>query len=414
MKFCIDCGQKLEENSTKCRNCGKDYGQAAPQEDLQDQDSTVVLETQAPDTPTMESPSQIQEENNVSWQTGPGTQGFAPEDQYSPIVSTPHYESDQPYSPPPFGYGDNANMPGGSHTENVVVTGLKHLGSSPLMIIACVFLSLVVLVSGVVAVLGFLSFDISDTIDEIYDIAIENINLDEWDELIEEFSDFFDVSGSPTDRIDSAFESIRSAVDSFGNIIGWTVFALNMLPVVFLALILLGMWLHVGASLSKVPNKMSTSGLTIVKTMTILQLIGYILVPVGFLTSYFVLSKTFAESIDGGLLLGVFIIVLITILLFIALPVIYSIEIIRTVNTVKKTIKTGIASKKVSGFVSTFNIIMGVFYIFSALIAMLAKVEVLGLIITLSNAGFYLLTGIAIKKYKNKMQDLAYMAAPIF
>lgn len=128
-------------------------------------------------------------------------------------------------------------------------------------------------------------------------------------------------------------------------------------------LMLLGMWLTFGASLSRGP-RMSTAGLTIIKVMLIILQV-LLAIAMGIVAIAFLIGMI----AGGGLLsdlgmgdvaregVGIMLVVLLVISLVYTLICIFIAKTIKTINTVKYTIQTDKASANVSPFVAVMCII---------------------------------------------------------
>lgn len=187
------------------------------------------------------------------------------------------------------------------------------------------------------------------------------------------------------------------------------------------ALMVAGMWMTYGSAKSD-NERMTSSGLTLVKVATVITLIltcilvGFIVLTFSLALVLFkaggILPEIWGESENNaiaallnGSFIALFTIILVLVVVIGALAIIYEAFAIKTVNSIKSTIETGRPTVKASSFVAVMSIIIGGFYILSALLSLEESSFVAILNSLLSSASFILL-GIVLLNYKNKISEL--------
>ena len=134
-------------------------------------------------------------------------------------------------------------------------------------------------------------------------------------------------------------------------------------------LIILGLWLTVGAGGNKNNDRMSTAGLTIIKVIKIISLIGVcICFGIGIIAG---IIGLIALGVNGGRYSGPGLVAaVICFLIFIAVFVfvlIFYIKVLKTIGSAKKVASTGMPNNKASGFVAVILFIIGISGVLSAL-----------------------------------------------
>lgn len=187
---------------------------------------------------------------------------------------------------------------------------------------------------------------------------------------------------------------------------------LGMIPGI---LIMSGLWMVYGTCVSR-NNRPSTSGLTMIQVINILYLVFFglgmlillivLLIAVAATGSLGEYGNDMANAAGIGMLVAFFLIAGIAAFVFV-----YYIKILTTISKVKKTIRTGIPNRKVSGFVAVMCFISGGFSVLSGLIstAGLAYANIstiLTILSSLLSGSLMILIGVLIFLYKNKMQQL--------
>ena len=134
-------------------------------------------------------------------------------------------------------------------------------------------------------------------------------------------------------------------------------------------LIILGLWLTVGAGGNKNNDRMSTAGLTIIKVIQIISLIGVcICFGIGIIAA---IIGLIALGVNGGRYSGPGLVAgIIAFLILIAafvLVLIFLIKILKTIGAAKKVAATGMPNNGASGFVAVILFILGISAVVSAL-----------------------------------------------
>ncbi len=132
------------------------------------------------------------------------------------------------------------------------------------------------------------------------------------------------------------------------------------------ALIALGMWLTYASAASKQNSGMSTGGLTLVKTILIIQLV-FVCIAIGIVVLAFLVAiaasmgSLYMEPTVGpaGSVGIVAALVLVIAVAFFILLIVYYAKAIKTVNTISMTARTGKLSDNVSMFVAVMAFIAG-------------------------------------------------------
>ena len=134
-------------------------------------------------------------------------------------------------------------------------------------------------------------------------------------------------------------------------------------------LVILGLWLTVGAGGNKNNDRMSTAGLTIIKVIRILGLIGFCIC-FGILLIASIIGLI-ALGVNGGRYsgpgLGVGILGFLILIGVFVFGLIFLIKVLKTIGAAKKVAATGMPNNGASGFVAVMLFIAGISGIFSAL-----------------------------------------------
>ena len=153
---------------------------------------------------------------------------------------------------------------------------------------------------------------------------------------------------------------------------------MNLISVlVFSGLMALGMWLAYAAT-KKRTGPFSTSGLTTIKVLTIIELvficIGFAILTIVLLASGMLTGKALSElsnlnrATDGvlsneigsasGAIAGVFVVFLVFSVVFMVLTILYYAGIIKTINSMRQTMTRGVPGTNVSLYVAVVNFIL--------------------------------------------------------
>ncbi len=308
--FCRSCGQMLADGAKFCTACGNPVAAepAAPEQVVQAQVETPVPQTEPAFQPT-------------------------PPSTFEPAVSEPEV---QPAFVPPVQPAYEASAPQANFTPapkaplhaNPSIAALKKALSSPLMLVATILYSIMVLCQ----LLGILG------------------QSNDLNELL------YQMGGYEAASVLNIFTSISQVVS-----------LLSMTPVF---LILIGLWISFAQSRKK--NEAATTGLTFIKSATIVRLVGQFLVLAIYLVfMIFIISQTnslFDQlSYDNsyyysdpsvsfnptGILVGI----MIAVLAIVAIPIAYEFCILASIGSMKKTLLLGVPQKSGFGATIVFNYI---------------------------------------------------------
>lgn len=197
--------------------------------------------------------------------------------------------------------------------------------------------------------------------------------------------------------------------------------AVSIIPMLFIAI---GLWItYAGAADKRYPG-MPTSGLTMIKTITIIRLIFVCLIIIAVPFIVFVLlmlpddwiyydSRAYGGGMEGpggsmyvsgtgaAVLIGILVLLLAFLILIIVLEIVYMAKCIRTAGTISRTIRTATASDKVSGFVAVMNFITAALVIFATFTM---RDDILSLIVNLLGAAIYIIFGVLIFSYRERIR----------
>lgn len=189
---------------------------------------------------------------------------------------------------------------------------------------------------------------------------------------------------------------------------------LNMIQGVFTAvaiialipsiLICVGLWMFFVSS--STPENRSTSGLTMIKVSTIINLVGMLLVPVIAIIVFLIAAAGSASSgySNSGNIVGVMFLAIFIILIAITLPVLIYVNIIKTLNAVRNMIFTLVPTNKISMFLVVMNFISAGIGLISGIISG----DIMTIFSSLLSAGFLVLISICLINFKKEMEMLIY------
>lgn len=218
---------------------------------------------------------------------------------------------------------------------------------------------------------------------------------------------------------DNAFVQITTAVDQFGGDGAFGALdgqrssvpgvVIGMLPNI---LFVVGVWMTYAAAANTSTSGMKTTGLTMIKVMTIISLVLICLVTVLFEVVFALLGGTLAGLLqselsdpDAAMIANMAITVMqIFLIPIMALFIVYLALMISTINKVKKTVTTGVAYYKASGFVAVMNFLTALILLLSAFAG-----TPLQAIVLLCNAAAEVLFGILIFQYRSALRPIAEM-----
>lgn len=159
-------------------------------------------------------------------------------------------------------------------------------------------------------------------------------------------------------------------------------------------LICIGLWMFYSSS-STYENR-STSGLTLIKISTIINLVTIVAIPL-IIIFVFMISGANREFPIRGLFVYLIIISVVYVL-----PVMYYFSIFKTIDQIRGTIITGIPTDKISVFLVVMNYIVAGIGIISILFTRSS------VLVTLLNAAFLITISIGLYEYKKEMMKLIY------
>ena len=221
----------------------------------------------------------------------------------------------------------------------------------------------------------------------------------------------------------ASFDSIRDLLDKIGldsaadNIIDSAQSASTgalIAAIIPSVLIAVGLWLTYISFKDKSGAPIKTSGLTMIKVINIIGLvflcIGCAIVEIVLLVGAFGISqaKNEVSSGDAKALLnlgsGLMIVLFIVLAIVFTLCIVYFAKVISSINTAKRTIMTGVASDKVSGFVAVIAFISA----FVTFISVFSAEGASGVLAALCSVTASICFGVLIFQYKKAMRPLMY------
>ncbi len=167
-----------------------------------------------------------------------------------------------------------------------------------------------------------------------------------------------------------------------------------------------GLWLIYAAAKKPNASGMSSAGLTVAKVMTIISLVLISIVTALFAIAFLGVSVglNYADGIPDfafGIVYGIMFVVAVAFVLYI----VYLAKIIQSLNTVKNTVNSGIASDKVSGFVGVMCYIVGVITALNSISGLLFSVPTF--LSSLCSGVATVLFGVVLFRYRNAMRAFA-------
>ena len=203
-----------------------------------------------------------------------------------------------------------------------------------------------------------------------------------------------------------------SAGNDFGAVVlGSLLFAL---PVLLAAL---GIWLFYGSSRNRHTGNVSTAGLTLCKVIAIAAVVWLIAMAAVFallMVIAMILSGPLTEAmyyetggyIPSGLFVGMALVALVLFVGMLLLPIFFYFGVIKVLNRMKRTARTGEPNDKVSYYVMVFLFILAVFGAIGGLAGLFSNFW--GGASSLCYAAFYVLCAMLLGKYRSKMSMLRY------
>ena len=214
------------------------------------------------------------------------------------------------------------------------IQALKRVATSPTYLTAAISLSVASLFSFLQLIFGGAA-----TIDSLYDLLYE-LDLEY---LLDDVYYYAYNSASAT-----------TVIGAF----------LAMIPTL---LILAGVWMIFTAARDPYNSGMSTSGLTLLKVMQIIGLVGMCVAALAMVVVCVIIIGVVSQYRDAGPIVAVILFVMILFAALMALMIVYEIKIIQSIDAARTTIATGVVSGKISGFVGVMAIVFGGFAALSGL-----------------------------------------------
>ena len=373
--FCPNCGTKNDDNVVFCKNCGTKIN------GVKQSESPAPTEAQppvAPAEPVVDTPATPEVPVAPVAADIPETTA-EPVAPVEPIVAAAVDTPAAPVAPVTPVYTPAAPAPAVSasapRSKHPVLKVVKDMGASPLFLVAAITFSAAIFFSFI----GL--FTLSDSVSFLNKI----------------------LNSAGIGGYDGALLYQYKGLTVGMGIIG-------LIPSVIYAI---GIWSVFAAANNRRSDGMSTAGLTTIKVMEIIGLVFaciglaavLILAVVGFagirtLGGYIGNYGSNYSSVVSDVLPVVFVTLMIGVAIGLVLVIIYAAKIISSINTVKRTILTGNADYRVSGFVAVMNFIIAFFSLFSAFSGSFATLS------TVCSIASLICFGILLFKYKSAMLKL--------
>ncbi len=260
-----------------------------------------------------------------------------------------------------------AQQPTAAYAPNPAVEAVKRLGASKLFLVAAILLSVTLLFNCINAIAG-------------------------GDDAFAQITTAADQLG-----VGDAFGALDQQPSVLGTLLG-------MLPSILIAV---GVWMTYVAAANTTTSSMKTFGLTMIKVIMIISLVAicvltviaeiFLAIAAGAISQ---LGDSDAMTVGGAILT----IVQVALIPAIALVIVYIALMLSTINKVKKTVTTGFAYYKASGFVAVMNFL-------SALGALSGAFggSAFQAIASLCSAAALVLFGILIFQYRSTLRPIAEM-----
>lgn len=191
------------------------------------------------------------------------------------------------------------------------------------------------------------------------------------------------------DQLDQVVPFLRGA--SLGSAL------VGQIPAILIAV---GIWLVFASAVDKSGMPMKTTGLTIIKLITIISLIGSSLLLV-VLEGVLIFGTAAADKYDDSVVV-VGVVIVLVVLVFMGLGILMSVKTISTIGTMQRTIQTEQPSDKVSVYVAVICILNAIGVVFG----MLGFGSVFSVLSGLCNAVAYICFAIFLFQYRDKMRVL--------
>lgn len=255
-----------------------------------------------------------------------------------------------------------------SFSTNPIINELKKMGTSPLFLIAIICLSVSLLFR------LFTAFDGGDLF-ALYDI-LDETGLDYY--------------------LNDLIRPIRSFATSLT--------LLQMLPLI---LVCIGFWMIFAASINRNTDQFSTSGLTMLRVVVMIQMVGVCIVAGVVLIALIATTAEISSYVyDDSVIAWMAFLILLLAALF-TLWIMYYAKILKIISTIKYTATMARPSAGLSTFVPVMNFISaGVTFINSF------SGEGITILSAWAQAAFMIMISIFLFQYRTKMQELQQMSIP--
>ena len=197
------------------------------------------------------------------------------------------------------------------------------------------------------------------------------------------------------DQLDQVMPFLRGA--SLGSAL------VGQIPAILIAV---GIWLVFASAVDKSGMPMKTTGLTIIKVITIISLIGSSLLLV-VLEGVLIFGTAAAAKYDDSVVV-VGVVIVLAVLVLMGLGILMSVKTISTIGTMQRTIQTEQPSDKVSVYVAVICILNAI----GAVFGMLGFGSVFSVLSGLCNAVAYICFAIFLFQYRDKMRVLMAGSTP--
>ena len=258
---------------------------------------------------------------------------------------------------------------------------LKKLATSPLFLAAAIAYSCMVLFTIAAAVAG--QSGLLGALDSYLNMALRygGYSMGELSYVL--------------DQLDQVMPFLRGA--SLGSAL------VGQIPAILIAV---GIWLVFASAVDKSGMPMKTTGLTIIKVITIISLIGSSLLLV-VLEGVLIFGTAAAAKYDDSVVV-VGVVIVLAVLVLMGLGILMSVKTISTIGTMQRTIQTEQPSDKVSVYVAVICILNAI----GAVFGMLGFGSVFSVLSGLCNAVAYICFAIFLFQYRDKMRVLMAGSTP--
>lgn len=175
-------------------------------------------------------------------------------------------------------------------------------------------------------------------------------------------------------------------------------------------LVVVGMWMTLASAADKSGAPMRTGGLTIIRVINIIGLVGVCLMAFGCELLLILLTVGLAQLSSD--IIGIFVAIILLVTVIFALCILYSVKVVGTIGSMINTIRTQTVKGKISTFVAVLSIISGAVSVFS----LVSFFNMLQLLICICKITMSIGFGIFLFQYRDRMnavaQDGGYMSGP--